>query len=95
MGCANSNSIIKVNVVETQQKILFTRDEWAKFKTFHQLLVKNNIVFPNIGYRIIFGNEVIDPYSPVKVYKNLEIQVFDGSAYRSHCFLQMITLYRR
>jgi hypothetical protein len=95
MGCANSKYIIQINVVESGQKIFFTREELGAFKTFHQLLVTKNIVFPNSGYRIIAENNVIDPYSSVKVYKNLEIEIFNGVNYRSHCSLEMISLYRR
>ena len=94
MGCANSKPIIQVNVVESRQKIFLTREEFMVYKSFHQFLTKKNIVFPTSGYRILVGNDVIDPYSPVRIHKDIKIQIFDGGAYRPHCSLQMIMLYR-
>ena len=94
MGCANSKPIIQVNVVESRQKIFLTREEFMGYKSFHQFLTKKNIVFPTSGYRILVGNDVIDPYSPVRIHKDIKIQIFTENAYSSYLSLQMLTLYR-
>jgi hypothetical protein len=94
MGCKHSGPIIQINVVETKQKLFFTREEWQTYKTFHQLLVTKKIVFPTSGYRILAGNNIIDPYTPVKIHKDIKIQIFTENAYSSYLSLQMLTLYR-
>ena len=95
MGCANSKPIIQINVVEPRQKIFLTREEFISYKSFHQFLVAENIVFPTSGYRIYVGDTYIDPFSPVKVFDEIKIRIFDGTVHVPHRTLQMVTLYRR
>ena len=95
MGCAKSKPIIQINVVEPRQKIFLTREEFLSYKSFHQFLTKKNIVFPTSGYRIYVGDTTIDPYSPVKIYDEIKIRIFDGTVHVPHRTLQMVTLYRR
>jgi hypothetical protein len=94
MGCKQSKPIIQINVMEPREKILLTREEFISFKSFHQLLVAKNIVVPTSGYRIYIGDVNIDPYSPVRVYNDVRIRIFDGKVHVPHRTLQMITLYR-
>ena len=95
MGCGQSKPIIQINVIEPRQKIFLTREEFLSYKSFHQFLTKKNIVFPTSGYRIYVGDTNIDPYSPVKIYNEIKIRIFDGTVHVPHRTLQMVTLYRR
>jgi hypothetical protein len=94
MGGCQTKAIIKLNVIEPRQKIFLTREEFLSFKSFHQLLVAKNIVFPTSGYRIYVGDTIIDPYSSVRVYDTIQIRIFDGKIHVPYRTVQMMTLYR-
>ena len=94
MGCCHGKPIVQINVVEPQQKIFLTREEFIGYRSFHELLVAKNIVFPTSGYRIYVGDTNIDPFTPVKVFDEIKIRIFDGKIHVPHRTLKMVTLYR-